>query len=425
MVKTYTLAPTTPVVAKYAPPPHITEVMTLERMTWNNTLAPFSTTPARYHMLEWLQVMLTTQRNHGSLGEAHAFTYLVNSMHGLTTIIDGAGNLHVDCRLLQDKTLSRTLFTAHTDTCHRNTGNDLNPVYVDTTGGKTMLRAAKGLCLGADDGAGVALMAGMISAGVPGYYIFFRGEEKGGVGSSWLAENMPTLLAEFDRAIAFDRAGYSDVITHQGCGRCCSDEFGNALAFALTTDDFSLAYAADNTGVYTDTAEFIGIIPECTNLSVAYKAQHGDREEQDLGFLCQLFDHLLTVQWESLPTKRDPKVREAKPTDWSWFSGTHTPPAWLEDWNKDRAASRMGDLMDDPDYDTLLDAIGKAADTGSHTELRNIIAELVHPDAPQIALNNMTLRLRPEDLDDAYNDMCCGADATTTADFLYTCCSTV
>ncbi len=156
--------------------------------------------------------------------------------------------------------------------------------------------------LGADDGAGCALIAHMLERDVPGYFCLFRSEEAGGVGSKWLAENMPELLEEFDRAIAFDRAGYYDVITHQAGTRCCSDEFALALADQLT--DQGLMFVPSTEGVYTDTAEFTELIPCCTNLSVGYFHQHSDEESQDVEFLKQLADVLCLLDWESLPVKR-------------------------------------------------------------------------------------------------------------------------
>lgn len=243
--------------------------------------------------------MLTTKRPHGGVGEARLCSWLVQT-YG-SSMIDAAGNLHFD---LRTSTEHKTLFTAHIDTVHRKDGH--NVVRVD---GKNW--RADGDCLGADDGAGVALLCHMMHHRVPGYYIIFRGEECGGVGSSWLAENMPELLREFDRAVAFDRAGYSDVITHQGGRRCASDEFANALASALTPEDFSMTYVPDSGGVYTDTAEFVGIIPECTNVSVGYFSQHGDREYQDVEFLEKLAAQLLMVQWDSLPTSRNPATYES------------------------------------------------------------------------------------------------------------------
>lgn len=177
-------------------------------------------------LLDTLSYALTMRRGSCSRGEQEFVAAISRWLP--VTMIDGAGNLHVDAR----RGHSRTMFTAHTDTVHRVDGPTTNSVIVDG-----QFWRADGDALGADDGAGVALLVHMIHSDVPGYYVFFRGEEAGGIGSKWLAENMPDLCGEFDRAVAFDRAGYSDVITKQAGGRCCSDEFADALAGALTTEE--------------------------------------------------------------------------------------------------------------------------------------------------------------------------------------------
>jgi len=49
------------------------------------------------------------------------------------------------------------------------------------------------------------------------------------VGSKFIAKRTPALLTGIDYAIALDRKGSRDVITHQ-FGRCCSDAFAKSLA---------------------------------------------------------------------------------------------------------------------------------------------------------------------------------------------------
>ena len=180
---------------------------------------------------------------------------------------DKAGNLHVDARV---NPTNRTLFVAHVDTVHRDEGAN----KIRKTAGKWY---ADGAPLGADDGAGVAILMHLLCGGVPAYYVFTQGEECGGIGAKHLAKD-EALLSQFDRAIAFDRRGIDSVITHQGYGRCCSDEFAQALADELSSGNV-LMYLGDDTGIYTDTAEFVDVIPECTNISVGYMYEHSDKEE--------------------------------------------------------------------------------------------------------------------------------------------------
>lgn len=223
--------------------------------------------------------------------------------------VDGAGNLHVDLRGASN---SRSLFVAHTDSVHREDGRQV-VTYKDG-----QLVTVTGSCLGADDAAGVYVLLRMIEAKVPGYYIFTRGEECGGVGARWLAENMRDLLAQFDRAVAFDRRATHSVITHQGMSRCCSDKFAEALSEMLNDADREFMYCPDDTGVYTDTAEFTHIIPECTNLSVGYYKEHTPDEWLDVEHMRRVAKSAVVIDWESLPVGRDPSVVEPEYSGGRW-----------------------------------------------------------------------------------------------------------
>lgn len=351
-----------------------------------------------------LHKALSLKRKATTKTEAEFVAYLAKTLP--ITMIDEAGNLHVDIRTPNAK----TLFTAHTDTVHRQEGEN---TYTEKD---SILYADPNSCLGADDGAGIAILCHMIQNQVPGYYIFFRGEECGGIGSKWLANNMPTLLLQFDRAIAFDRAGTADVITHQGCGRCCSDEFAQNLAEALTTQNYW--YLPDDTGVYTDTAEFIYLIPECTNISVGYKNQHGDKETLDLVYLQRLAEQVLKVQWETLPVKRVPAPPAAlgrrSSTD-SWLSA--------QDWylahkGFSAAYDPTDAIQSDWAYDTI-DLIENALD-GSFGDLLDAIGESVYPDDPAMASRKINPHLLTEDkLLDALDQLRQGEDLDDIFSRLY------
>lgn len=279
-------------------------------------------------LMRTLTRALTTKRGYGGIGEAEFVAWL--SCRLPVTMIDGAGNLHIDTRT--DAALQRTLLTAHTDTVHHKEGDNFIRIDGESDPGQIIWRA-DGDALGADDGAGVALIHHLIVSGFKGYSILFRGEECGGIGSKWLADTMPELLRQFDRAIAFDRAGYYDVITSQAGGICASGEFAQALSDQLNTAMPDFFYCPDSTGVYTDTAEFIGLIPECTNLSVGYKQQHGDQEWQNITFLKQLATALTSIDWEALPVTRKPQARYAASSrsDLSLFSTTTWDDEGFED----------------------------------------------------------------------------------------------
>jgi len=292
---------------------------------------------------------------------------------------DKVGNLHVDART--DPT-NRTLFIAHMDTVHRETG----PNKIRKTQGTWY---ADGACLGADDGAGCAILMHLLHAGIPAYFIFSVAEEKGGIGAKYLADHSPELLREFDRAIAFDRRGIDSVITHQGWGRCCSDEFAASLSDALCADGV-LMYLGDDTGVYTDTAEFVDIIPECTNISVGYNMEHSDRETLDIFHFTALAAAVVKIDWDNLPTARDPKAKERPDPliDTAWKSAFvgMWDGAWVDD-----------DYRGYTDNDMVEDFIRDAM-RGMPHDLMDMIAETAYPEDPDMALKFLNRRLLTDEI---------------------------
>ena len=349
-----------------------------------------------------LGTALTLRRDYESATEGAFVAWLARKLP--VTLIDAAGNLHVDTRT--DPT-HRSMFTAHTDTVH--SGGGVNKVHVD---GK-FWRASSGSALGADDGAGCAILSYMVECGVPGYFVFFRGEERGGVGSSWLAKNMPELFNDIDRAVAFDRAGYYDVITHQRGGRCCSDEFAQALADALSTADIWMMPC--DSGVYTDTAEFVDLIAECTNVSVGYKNQHGDREEQDVEFLWDLAKGIVGVAWDALPTKRSPVPTplfgRRAPIGVTGLGLNHP---WEDE-----------DEGDSPEAIALL-ALDTFRDKSDRLWLMDLIADVIYPDDPGLALRRMKVQLiEDSDLDEVEEMLMDGWSADQALATLYDVCAEV
>lgn len=257
--------------------------------------------------------ILSMRRPHGGANERRvALEILSRTSHELKVFTDT--NKTPMAYVITTDPTSTTLFTSHLDTVHKDELTP-NPVMYDPE--MKWMWKEDGTALGADDGAGVWLLYKMICANVPGTYLFPLGEECGGIGAKWMSNNAKGFLEKFDRAIAFDRADTADVITHQGFGRCCSDEFAEKLASELTrlTEGSSYPkFKPDNTGVYTDTAEFTDIISECTNISVGYKNQHGGKETLDTNFLEVLLEACLKLDWSALPASRDPKVIE--PSYW-------------------------------------------------------------------------------------------------------------
>lgn len=255
-----------------------------------------------------LHALLRLQRPHGGVNEgvaAEAVRMLVES-YGHKSTTDSFGNLKVT---IGDTGL---WFTAHLDTVHWNDGEQTlsllagsNMLVADSSDGKPCV-------LGADDAAGVYILTEMIRHGKPGNYMFFLGEEVGGLGSSDFIRRNQTISA--DICVSFDRRGYSDVITHQGGWRTASDEFARALASELNTHGFK--YKPSDAGLYTDSKEFAELVPECTNISVGYFDEHTARETLDIQHLFALRDAVLAIDWGALPVHRVP-----------------APDDWMQSWN--------------------------------------------------------------------------------------------
>lgn len=191
---------------------------------------------------------------------------------------------------------SKTLFACHLDTACKTQTNVTHVIDENT------IRTDGSSILGADDKAGMTVILYMISENIPGTYYFFIGEEVGCVGSSAASMRYKDFM-KYDRIISFDRRGLNSVITHQRGIRCCSDEFANKLSSNLSK--YNMDFKLDDSGVYTDSAEFTSIISECTNISVGYYNEHTKIESQDIKHLELLAIACSKIDWEELPTKRD------------------------------------------------------------------------------------------------------------------------
>jgi hypothetical protein len=156
-------------------------------------------------------------------------------------------------------------------------------------------------CVGADDMAGMYAALRMIEAGVKATFVFHRDEECGGLGSRWLADRYGGWLGEsFDICLALDRRGTQDVIVTQSYGKCASREFAAGLASQL-----AMGHSAAD-GIFTDSANYVDLIPECSNLSIGYQSEHTRRETLDLNYLEAVIQRLIAVDWESVPVVREP-----------------------------------------------------------------------------------------------------------------------
>lgn len=322
--------------------------------------------------IKFITQFLSYMRPEGGAGQQWFEDRYINTIPNAWK--DAAGNTHLDLRI--DKT-NRTLFVAHTDTVHKNDGRQQPMVNAHMM--TCNLADTQATCLGADDGAGIMVLLHLIKNNVPAYYIFTRGEERGGIGATFLVKTYPHLLTQFDRAIAFDRRGTSSVISHQGWGRCCSEAFAETLSDKLSTD--TLMYAPDGGGVYTDTAEFVEIIPECTNISVGYLHEHTTKESLDLQHLVDLMEQAVLIDWDILPTERDPSVKEPLP-HYDPYAAAYDVGTW---YRPDPVKPKDYDWWDAVDeYNAIAFEAVCDAEGGYTDELLWMTAEAVMPGDPEL-----------------------------------------
>ena len=209
---------------------------------------------------------------------------------------DGLGNYYI-----QIGETPSTMFTCHLDTADK-TQTKVKHVFdgnIIRTDGKSIL--------GADDKAGMTVILYMIQKQVPGLYYFFIGEEVGCIGSRKLADTWTkTEFSKYiKKVVSFDRRGTDSIITYQMFGRCCSDEFAQELANRMNATGNKMKMELDDTGILTDSAKFVRLVPECTNISVGYQNEHTGKESQDIEILRRLCNTVVKVDWETLPVKRD------------------------------------------------------------------------------------------------------------------------
>lgn len=235
--------------------------------------------------MKLLRELLSTCRRHGSKGETECTLKLFERLKpfkarwlmgdsepvAIVVVIPG----------------SDVLWSCHTDTVDTRDG------FKDVIMKESVFSLLdEDTVLGADDAAGIVIMDAMIRNAVPGTYIFHRGEELFGWGSKQVANNYPDWLEKFSAAIAFDRGGYHDVITHQLRTRTCTQTYASWLSNQLNQQ--GLSYKPTE-GIYTDTYEYSKFIPNCTNLSVGYFAAHSPQESLDMNHVNKLLNAVINI----------------------------------------------------------------------------------------------------------------------------------
>jgi len=198
---------------------------------------------------------------------------------------------------------SKTLFTSHLDTFSK-TRRKINHVIdgdMIKTDGETVL--------GGDNKNGVVILLYMITQNVPGTYYFFIGEESivNGVGcygsTNALLQN-PEYFKKFDKAIAFDRRGKGSFVKRQGGRYCASDEFADAVIEEFAKN--GLEFGKDN-AYRTDSAIFMDVIPEITNLSSGGVYEHTYMEGTDIKYVEEIAKASINIDWDNLPIVRVPE----------------------------------------------------------------------------------------------------------------------
>ena len=281
-----------------------------------------------------LWAILGTKRPHLSRGIQTIMKRIETfAPKGSIVSVDVYNNLWIDCR---GETGSKTMFAAHLDTVERS-GQEgpINLFYypsgwIDTAGTAIM---------GADDGAGVAMLVSLMINNVPGLYLFTQGEECGGLAAKGAAKD-PRILTGLDRCIAFDRKGSTDIVADQARGVLASKAFVTDLAAKLGMGH------KWSTGSYTDSSEFSDSIKEIVNISIGYINNHCVNERLDYLYFKSLRAACLKMDWESLPTVGpDPeanKYRKYGRGGYGHYGGYGEDWSGWEDWKHDNVYTSRG-----------------------------------------------------------------------------------
>ena len=220
----------------------------------------------------------------------------------------------------KDNDFGKTLYVAHYDTVDRDTGYSetryghgapthsdkvqLTRKHVSVLDGVAFINESNILnddvaCLGADDGAGLAVMLNLMANGVLGGYCFTTGEEVGGVGAESVLTHAEPFLKQYDFAVEIDRRGTKDMVYEQSVGECASKAFAQWLV-----DELGMGHELSNRGSYTDVATFAEVIPENVNIASGYINAHSADEQLLLPYLDQLADALRKVDWSKAKAER-------------------------------------------------------------------------------------------------------------------------
>lgn len=227
----------------------------------------------------------------------------------------------------KDDTTSDVLYVAHYDTVDRDTGtaqtrwskntaqtvaseHQMKYKAVSVKDGIAYLDMTQSAndgagCLGADDGAGLAVMINLMAHGVLGGYCFTTGEECGGIGAEAVRTQAEPFLKQYNYSIEIDRRGFDDVVWAQSVGECASITHAQWLCDQLNKHKMPRGnFKPSDLGSYTDVATFADIIPENINIASGYINAHSSNEQVHLPYLDALADALAGLDWSSAKVTR-------------------------------------------------------------------------------------------------------------------------
>jgi hypothetical protein len=198
---------------------------------------------------------------------------------------------------------SKTLFTTHLDTY------SVKYEKVNHIIDNDWIKTDKSTILGGDNKNGTTILLYLISKNIPGTYYFFIGEEpilSGCIyGSRSLYQKNPKFLKKYNKAIAFDRKQTGSIVTRQLARQCCSNEFADYLISEFKKN--GLNFQKDPNAYYTDTASFLDIIPEITNISAGGWGEHTNNEKTLITYVESVALAASKINWENAPIIREPK----------------------------------------------------------------------------------------------------------------------
>ena len=252
--------------------------------------------------------------------ESNGYTVAIKLVGSKSNDGDMDGYLNYLIDVSKDDKLGNVLYVAHYDTVDRDTGytetrygHGTPTTYTQNQATKKKVSIREGVafinellpenksvaCLGADDGAGLAVMLNLLATGTIGGYCFTTGEEVGGVGASDVLDQAESFLKQYSYSIEIDRRGETDMVYEQSVGECASKDFAQWLC-----DSLNMGHKPSDKGSYTDVATFAEVIPENINIASGYINAHSADEQVSLPYLDNLAKALKGLDWSKAKVTR-------------------------------------------------------------------------------------------------------------------------